>query len=183
MNIHRISDKNLRVLIAAILVIMGVSSRLLPHPPNVTSVAAVAIFGGTLLPGGWAVALPLVSMVASDMLIGLHPLIAFTWGSFALIAWLSPRLIKQTKPSIVLSASLLASLLFFVISNLGVWVEGRLYARTLSGLVGCYVSALPFFRNTLLGDLLFTGLLFGTYALAYHLTSATLHTYTSVQTK
>lgn len=152
--------------LAAVLIALAVASRVLPHPANFTSIAAVALFGGAVLPRRWALSLPLVAMVISDLIIGLHPLILFTWGSFAAIALISSFRFKSITPSGVFVGSVGASLLFFIVSNLGVWLEGRLYTTTLSGLVQCYYNALPFFRNTLLGDLVYSGLLFGVYIAA-----------------
>lgn len=153
--------------IAVTLIALAIVGRVMPHPANFTPVAAVAIFGGAILPRRWALSLPLLAMIVSDLIIGLHPLIMFTWGSFAVIAFLSSYKLKSISFSNVALSSLGASILFFVVSNFGVWIEGRLYARTLSGLAECYINAVPFFRNTLLGDVIFSAILFGTYVFAY----------------
>ena len=169
MDIHNESHKHMHIALAVVLIALAFFGRVLPHPANFTPLAAVAIFGGVVLPRRWAVTLPLVGMVLSDLVIGLHPLIAYTWGSFALIAIGSSWLMKKVTVASALGASLSASVLFFVVSNFGVWAEGRLYDRTLSGLVSCYYNALPFFRGTVLGDLVFVGMLFGAYALAVNM--------------
>ena len=160
------SKDSLGLVIAIALISFAVISRVLPHPANFAPIAAVALFGGAILPRRWAISLPLVAMIVSDLIIGLHPLILFTWGSFAAIALISSYRMRNISTSNVLFGSIGASLLFFVVSNLGVFMEGRLYARTLEGLVQCYINALPFFRSTLLGDLVYSGILFGAYALA-----------------
>lgn len=170
MKIQRIDDakdKNTLLIIACSLVLLAVYTRLLPHPPNFTSVAAVAMFGGVILPKKWALSLPLLAMIISDIIIGFHPLMLLIWGSFAAIALLSRALIKEIKPAGIIGASLGASLFFYLVSNFGVWLEGRMYPMTLAGLADAYYMAIPFFRNTVLGDLVFTGMLFGLYALAY----------------
>ncbi len=154
------------IAIAVALISFAVVSRVLPHPANFAPIAAVALFGGAILPRKWAISLPLVAMVISDLFIGLHPLVIFTWGSFAAIALVSSYRFGKLSASNVVFGSIGASILFYVVSNFGVWIEGRLYARTLEGLAQCYVNALPFFRNTLAGDLVYAGLLFGAYALA-----------------
>lgn len=159
------TDLTLRVLLVVGLIVFAIVTRLLPHPPNFAPITAIAIFGGALLPRNWALLLPLGAIVASDLIIGIHPLILFTWGSFLLIGLLSYRYFNTIKSGMVVGASLLASILFFVITNFGVWLEGRLYPPTLEGLTQSYINALPFFRNTLLGDLVFSGLLFGSYVL------------------
>jgi hypothetical protein len=159
----------LKACLAFALIAFAVMNRLLPHPANFAPIAAVALFGGAILPRKWAVFLPLAAMIISDLFIGLHPLILFTWGSFALIAWLSSKFLKNINPLSVGIASIGGSLLFFLVSNFGVWVEGRLYALTFEGLVSCCYNALPFFRNTLLGDLFYSTVLFGSYAFVYRI--------------
>ncbi len=157
---------NIAVMIG--LVAFAVIARLVPHPANFTPVAAMAIFAGAVLPNrSWALYLPLMVMVVSDLIIGTHSLILFTWGSFVIIGLLSHLLLRSYSVGRVVGMSVLASVLFFVVTNFGVWLEGRLYAQTFEGLIQCYVNALPFFRNTLLGDLVYTGMLFGVYELGY----------------
>lgn len=168
-------DQNILILIASALILVAVFSRLLPHPPNFTSIAAVAIFGGAVLPRRWALSLPVAAMIMSDIIIGFHPLVLLIWASFVAIAFLSSLLIRQAKPPGVVGASFGASIFFYLVSNFGVWLEGRMYPMTLPGLMDSYYMALPFFRNTLLGDLVFTGLLFGVYALVSKLVSVKVH--------
>ncbi len=129
-------------------------------------IAAIALFGGALLPRAIALTLPLIAMIVSDAFIGFHSLVLFTWGSYILIALLSAYGLKSISFSRVISGSIGASVLFYLITNFGVWLDGRLYDRTLSGLLMSYYNAIPFFRNTLLGDLLYSGVLFGLYAVA-----------------
>lgn len=151
------------IILAVGLIIFAALSRILPHPENFAPIAAIAIFGGAILPNKWAIYLPLSAMILSDLVLGIHSLILFTWGSFALIAFLSSRWLKQINPTNIGIASISASTLFFIVSNLGVWIEGRLYSRTFEGLISCYYNALPFFRNTLTGDLVYTGFIFGAF--------------------
>lgn len=160
-------DTTVKLFLAVCLVLFAVSFRLLPHPPNFTPIAALAIFGGAILPRKWALSLPLTAMVVSDLIIGMHALVWITWGSFLLIALASSKYLKHIKPAAVLGASLGASLFFFITTNFAVWFQGWLYPLTTSGLVSCYYNALPFFRNTLFGDLVFNGALFGSYFLVY----------------
>lgn len=155
-----------KIALAVSLIIFAVSARLLPHPANFAPIAAIAIFGGAILPRKWAVILPLGAMIVSDLIIGLHPLVLYTWGSFLLIALISNKTLKNIRPTNVALTSVMASVLFFVITNFGVWMQGLMYPMTASGLINCYINAIPFFRNTLLGDLVYTGLLFGIFALA-----------------
>lgn len=161
-------DSGKRILLACVLITFVIISRVfMPYPPNFAPIAAIAIFAGAVLPRKWGIGLPLAAIIISDLFIGLHSTILFTWGSFVLIALLSSKYLKKIKPATVTGASLGASVLFFIVTNFGVWLEGRLYTLNWSGLVQCYYNALPFFRNTLLGDMTFTVVIFSAYALAY----------------
>lgn len=149
------------------LIALGVAARFAPHPPNVSPLAAMALFGGTYLSRGWAIGVPLASVVLSDLVMGLHEVIAFTWGSVALTGLVGWWVRQHPSARRLVLASCLASTLFFVATNFGVWwlgENGTMYPKTLEGLVSCYTAALPFFRNTLLGDLAWTAGLFGLYA-------------------
>jgi hypothetical protein len=161
------TDILIKAALAGSLILFAVAARVAPHPANFAPIAAIALFGGAILPRKWALSLPLMAMVISDLIIGLHPLLLFTWGSFALVALMAGKWLKKISVLSVGAASLGASLLFFIVSNLGVWLEGRLYSLTFEGLISCYYNALPFFRGTLLGDLAYSALLFGAYAFVY----------------
>lgn len=165
------------LLIAVSLITLALTVRLLPHPANFAPVAAVAIFGGAILPRRLAVAVPLAAMVISDMFIGLHDLVLLTWGSYVLFAlvsshWLRPKLTVLRGAGLALGSSIT----FFVVTNFGVWLTSGMYAHTWSGLARCFYLALPFFRNTVLSDLIYTGLLFGAYTLAIRLSKKSLST-------
>lgn len=149
------------------LIAIGVVMRIMPHPPNFAPITALALFGGAVLPKRTGLWLPLAAMVMSDLIIGLHPLIPVTWGTFLLIALFAGKQLRgRLNTGSILASSLGSSLFFFAASNLAVWAEGALYPRTLAGLSDTFVQALPFFRNTLLGDLFFAGMFFGAYYLA-----------------
>ena len=148
------------------LVLVGVISRLIPHPWNATPVMAIALFAGTYLSKRWAIVVPLAIVALSDILIGWHDTIPFTWGAFVLTGMIAWRIRPRPSAARILISSLAGSMLFFVITNFGVWFTQALYPKTLEGLWQCYVAAVPFFRNTVLGDLLYVGTLFGGYAAA-----------------
>jgi hypothetical protein len=153
----------IKLLLAATLIILAILFRVLPHPPNFTPLAAIAIFSGAIFSKKWAACLPLTAMIISDFIIGLHPLVWVTWGSFLVIAVASNRILQSIKLLKIVGTSLGASFFFFVTTNFGVWLQHQLYPASLAGLIDCYYNALPFFRNTLLGDLVFSAAIFGTY--------------------
>jgi hypothetical protein len=158
------------ILIGSTLILAAALSRLLPHPDNFTPIAAMALAGGVYLEKRFALIVPLAALVISDFFIGFHNTILFVYGSFVLIGFMGLWLKSHKKLIPVLGTALLSSILFFVITNFGVWLTGGgwFYPRTWQGLVECYVMAVPFFRNTLAGDLVFTGVLFGLFELSLH---------------
>lgn len=149
------------------MILAGAASRLIPHPPNFAPIGAMALFGGACFTRKrWAVVVPLAAMFFSDLVLGLHRLIPVVYGSFALIVCLGYWLRTRRKLGPIAVATLGSSVLFFVLTNFGVWALGSWYPKTWAGLVACYVAAVPFFRNTLLGDAVYAALLFGGLALA-----------------
>ena len=141
--------------------------RLLPHPPNFDPIAALALFAGARIDNRrWAFIVPLAAMVVSDAVIGFHSQLPLVYGVFALIVWMGFALRRRSTPLPVVGASLLASTLFFIVTNFGVWAFDGLYPRSFEGLVACYVAAIPFFGNTAAGGLFYTAVLFGGLALA-----------------
>lgn len=137
-------------------------------PPNVAPIAALAMFGGVYLPRRLAFVLPLSAMVLSDILIGFYEfgVMVAVYLSFAgsgLIGW---WLRTHKRVRTVVGGTLVGSTVFFLVTNAAVWAFGTLYPKTTAGLLASYAAGLPFFRNTVLGDLAFTGLLFGAFELA-----------------
>ena len=153
-------------MLALILIITGIFLRLIPHAPNFTPVAAIALFSGVYLKRKSSLLTPFLLMVISDILIGLHDVIIFTWGSFLLISLLGTHLKRRKTSANILSFSLLSSFLFFMLTNFGVWLKGW-YPHTLKGLVDCYIMALPFLRNFTLATLFYSAMLFGSYELVF----------------
>jgi hypothetical protein len=163
---------NKRLIVLAGIVVAAALARLLPHPPNVTPIAALALFGGACFAdSNLAYLLPLAAMVLSDIVLGLarygfwklaaiQPVV---YACFVATTALGQHIRNRRSPWQVGGAAVAASLLFFVVTNFAVWAidQGHYYPRTGSGLAACYVAAIPFFRNTLLGDLAFTAILFG----------------------
>ncbi|MAZ36482.1 MAG: hypothetical protein CL842_03410 [Crocinitomicaceae bacterium] len=163
-----------------VLILIAGLSRLLPHPPNFTALGAMALFGGAALSNKiLKVLLPLVALFITDVILNntvfaasnqgftlFYPGALWTYVAIASIALLAPLLINKLSVQKVVLGSLMASVVFFVISNFGAWASGVLYPMTLEGLATCYIAAIPFFANTLGGDVLFSGILFGGFYLA-----------------
>jgi hypothetical protein len=154
-----------RILAISGMILLAVVSRLVPHPPNFTPIGALAIFGGACYADRrWAFLLPLAALFLSDLLLGLHVLIPVVYGSFGLNVLLG-RLLRSHRTIVnTATLTLLGSVQFFVVTNFACWVLW--YPHSWDGLVTCYVAAIPFFQNTLLGDAVFATALFGALALA-----------------
>jgi hypothetical protein len=156
-----------RMLFLVTMILGATASRLVPHPPNFAPIGAMALFGGACFAQKrWAFVVPLAAMFLSDLVLGLHRLIPVVYGSFAVIVCLGFWLRHRRRIGPIAAATLGSSILFFVLTNFGVWALGAGYSKTWEGLVACYVTAVPFFRNTLLGDAAYAAALFGGLALA-----------------
>jgi hypothetical protein len=148
-----------------LLITILVISRIIPHIPNIAPIAAMSLFAGAKLPFRYAVIIPLGAMAVSDYFLGYHSTMLFVYGSFLVIAYIGRLMRSNKSPWKIIGASLISSLLFFIVTNLGVFLAGDIYPRTVAGLVECYLAALPFFRNTIIGDVVYTGVFFGGYEL------------------
>jgi len=158
--LDKLTNPAIFVLVAAIL-------RLVPHAPNFAPIGAMALFGGAYLGRKSAIALPLLAMFFSDVFIGFDSVSSrlTVYGSFAAIGLVGMWLRNHRSFQNVVLAALGSSLLFFVITNFGVWAFGTIYPKTAAGLAACFIAAIPFFRNTLAGDLFYTGVFFGGFEL------------------
>lgn len=150
------------VILSFVLLLIGIASRIIPHTPNFTAVGAIAIIAGAYLPKKFALIIPLLIMLISDSIVGFHTTMPWVYGSILLIGLLS----VYTGSKHLVIMPLVASILFFIITNFGVWASGTMYAKTLSGLLQSYAMGIPFFRGTLLGDSIFTLTLYGVLQLA-----------------
>lgn len=146
-----------------LLIFAAAMFRLVPHPVNFTPIAAIALAGGVYLDKRLAFVIPLLAMLLSDLIIGFHETMPFVYISFALISFMGLWLRSHINIKNTVLTTLTGSILFFVITNFGVWVMGG-YPQTYEGLVACYVAAIPFFRNTLLGDAVCVSVLFSAFA-------------------
>ncbi len=155
----------MRFTILAFIMILGAAlSRLIPHPPNFAPIAAMALVGGVYLDKRFALIVPLAAMMISDWFLGFHSLMPFVYASFVLTGLIGLWVARRKSAVTVVGASIVSSLLFFIVTNGGVWIlSTSLYPKTVDGFVGCYIAAIPFFRNSLIGDLLYTVILFGLF--------------------
>jgi hypothetical protein len=158
----------LKNIIAVLLIIFAAISRFLPHPANFAPVAAVALFSGVYLGKKASIIVPVLAMMVSDLFIGTHNLMFFTWGCMALSGLIGWWVKGHKNFFSITGGSLAGSIIFFLVTNAAVWVVnmGDFYARNFSGLIMSYTYALPFFRNTVLGDLFYSFALFGVMELA-----------------
>jgi hypothetical protein len=148
-------------------IVIAAVTRLLPHPNNFTPVAAIALFGGACFSNKkLAFIVPLAIMFLSDVAMelaygyGFHNTLGYVYVSFIITSAIGIYISKQTNIKSVILASLVSSVLFFLITNFGVWAAYG--SPGTNGLIETYVLGIPFFRNTLIGDLLYNGVLFGT---------------------
>ena len=149
------------------MILAAAMARLVPHAPNFTPIAAIALFGGAhFADKRLAFGVPLAALLLSDLLLGFYHSMAVVYGSFGLIVGLGLWLRSRRTIWPIAGAALVSSLLFFLVTNFGVWAAGSLYPRSLSGFGACYIATIPFFRNTIAGDLFFSTVLFGGFALA-----------------
>lgn len=158
---------NTRLLTILALILMVSVFRILPHPPNFTPILAVALFAGAHLSNrALAFFIPLLAMLIADIVLGFHPTLPYVYGAIALIVWAGIWLSARLNVRNVAVLALASSSGFFIVTNFGAWLSlPHLYERSWSGLVTAYIAAIPFFQNALLGDLLYTSLLFGGFYL------------------
>ncbi len=157
---------NPRLTTLVVMIVAAAATRLIPHPPNLTSVTALALFGGAYFSNRrLAFVVPLIALLVSDFILGFYQHMEVQYLSFVLIVCIGFQLQQRRTAPRIAGATLLSALVFFIVTNFGVWAFDSLYPKTFSGLVSCYVAAIPFLRNTLMGDLMYTAILFGGFRL------------------
>ena len=140
--------------------------RLLPHLPNVSPVAAMALFGGAYFADKrMAFIVPFVALFLSDLILGLHNSMIFVYAGFALTVAIGFLLQNRVTITNTAFAMVTSSVLFFLLTNFGAWMTSGLYAKTAGGLMQAYAAGIPFFQNSLLGNLVFAAVIFGGYHL------------------
>ena len=140
--------------------------RLVPHPPNFTPIGAIALFSGAYLGRKpLAFAAPLAALLLSDIVIGFYHGMATVYATDLLIV-LVGSVITRRSPVRIGIAALASSILFFTSTNFGMWYSSGFYPRTFEGLEACFAAGIPFFQNTVVGDLFYSLLLFGGFHVA-----------------
>lgn len=164
--------------VISMIILLVAASRLLPHPPNFAPLGAMALFGAAYYDRCYlACVVPVVAAWLSDLAINnviyghyfdhfvwLHSVSLFVYGAFVLVAFLGTRVLRGARLSRLVPSVAGASVIFFLVSNLGTWLTSGMYPLTGSGLAACYVAGVPFFWNTLGGDAFYTLVMFGGYA-------------------
>jgi hypothetical protein len=167
----------------AFMLLVGVAgvARIVPHIPNFTPVEGVTLFGAAYLGRkypGWL--LPVLMLYVTDLILNntvnraffpeqegwifFSDYMIYVWISIVLISVAGAYILAKVNAGRVLGAALLSSVLFFAVTNFGVWLHSTtLYSKDLSGLIQCYIAAWPFFRTSLLSNILFVTILFGGY--------------------
>jgi hypothetical protein len=149
-----------RILILGI-ILLGILTRLVPHPPNFTPILSFALLSSVYTKNNLGIFIPISIMLLSDMFIGSHGTIIWVYSSLFVIYLIGYYFIQNITFKNILIGSFVGSLAFFIITNLGVWFIG--YPKTLEGLIQCYVMALPFYKNTLLSSVLYSSLIHAVY--------------------
>jgi hypothetical protein len=149
-------------IIAVLLILFAAFSRLLPHPANFTPIAAIALFSGVYLNKKYFLIIPVAAMLLSDIFLGFHSTMIWVYGSFAVIALIGLWLKSHKSAGYIFGTTLVSSIIFYIVTNFGVWLSG-FYGYSISGLGACYVMAIPFFKNTVAGDLFYVASMFGIY--------------------
>ena len=163
-------------ILAYLLIILAIATRFIPHPANFTAIGAIALFSGLYLNKKQALFLPLIAMFISDIFIGFYSfyIMASVYIGFALVVIIGQQLQNNIKILPIAFGALSGSVLFFLLTNTAVWAFGTMYTHDITGLIASYYSALPFFRNELLGNVFYITTLVGGYEMIKKLSSQTI---------
>ena len=139
------------------LILILALSRLMPHPDNFTPIIALAIMSSYFFRNiNFSYAIMLFSMLLADFFIGFYSHMLFVYLSLFLIVLIFFKISKKVNYKNLFIFSFFGSVIFFIISNFGVWLVGNLYERNINGLIECYFMAIPFFKNTITSTLIFS---------------------------
>ena len=166
------------ILFVAAALALSIGGRLVSHAPNFTPMGAFALFVGVYLAtkNKWLLLLPVGAMAVSDILVGSYDwkLMAVVYASFLVYGILGMLAGKQKNPGTIFLATIAGSLFFYLVTNAAVWVLSPWYPHDIQGLLLSYALALPFFRATLFGDILFSAIFFGAYEFCFGVRAHTL---------
>jgi hypothetical protein len=144
------------------LILISGMTRLIPHPWNFTPLLAVCIFSGYKIKhNGLAIFLPLISIFIGDLFLGIYSGMVWVYSGYILIILLSRILSKSKSINSKIISAIAGSFIFYIISNFGVWYSGAMYQLNFKGLVECYIAGIPFYKNTLIGTIIYSGIFFG----------------------
>jgi hypothetical protein len=167
------------IITAVILILFAAFSRLLPHPMNFAPITAIALFAGVYLNRKYAFIVPIAALIISDAFIGFYSYIYWVYGTMIIIAlvgmWLKGRVENGStgkKIGYIFGTTVASSIIFFIVTNFGVWTSGMFYEMSFKGLIDSYIAAIPFFRNSLAGDLVYVTAMFGVYELVLRFSNA-----------
>jgi hypothetical protein len=157
----------LRGAVVVVMIVLAAALRIVPHPWNLTPIGGIALFSGAMFRKWWAALLvPAACLLAGDFFIGFYKLMVIVYASFAISVAIGRWLGRNRTVARTGGAVFLGALQFFLVTNFAMWAIGGYYERTAAGLATCFAAAVPYFWNTLAGDALFAGILFGGFALA-----------------
>jgi hypothetical protein len=168
---------NSRFIVVLSVIVVAAVLRLLPHWPNFTPIAAMALFAGTYFDKKqYAFAIPIAAMFLSDMFIGFHSNMPAVYISFAITVLIGMAIRRRVNIGTVFMASISSSVLFFLITNFSAWLASPFYPQTFTGLMESYLAGLAFFRdqthgfsflvNDMLGTTFFSAVFYGAFYLA-----------------
>lgn len=146
------------ILAISLIAFAAVGRLLLQDMPNVETLTITALLGGSIIGGFYALIIPLVAVAISDVFIGNDPIMIFTWSAWGIIGLIG-IILKKSKKDFKFSLKMtglgvLASVIFFIWTNFGVWAMWNMYPHTWQGLIQCYIMALPFLKMNLIGNLI-----------------------------
>jgi hypothetical protein len=154
-----------QLLIAALLLVVLITGRLVPHAANFTPVLAIALFAGSFYPKYLSTIIVVAALIVSDIVLGFTWITPVVYLTILLITLGGGALRKKLEQTRLFKKVVLLSMgggiVFFLVTNFAVWAFGMGYVHNMAGLIHCYVEGIPFFRNTLLSTLLYSSVLFG----------------------
>lgn len=157
-----------RFIVVSLMILAAVIFRIIPHLPNFTPVAAIALFGGAYFGKKYfAFIVPIIAMLLSDVVIGIHSNMIAVYVAFIITVFIGIAIKNKVNIGSVVVAALSSSILFFLITNFASWMTGLVgYPMNFTGLMMAYEAGIPFFRNEIMGTLVYSGVLFGIFELA-----------------